>query len=385
MQQNVVTFQIPTQVVFGVGALQRVVDFVAAGGEAKALIATDQGVKNAGLLEKLTAVLKEHRVPFAVFDRTEANPSVETVEAATALLHDKECTVVVGLGGGSPMDVAKSVGVMATNPGSIRDYEGVGKIQNRPLRVAAIPTTAGTGSEVTPFIVITDVARRYKMTIVSPFAVPAMAIVDPMLMTTMPAKIAAATGMDALTHGVESYVSLGAQPFTEALVLHGIRLISDNLRKGVAHRANLEAMSNLAIASTMVAAAFSHTRLGNGHAMAHPLGGFYDIPHGVANAVLLPHIMEFNSLACPEKMSRVAQTMGVDVFGLSPMEGAAAAVDAVRQLNQDVGIVDGLRALGVKEEEIPAMAADAMKSGNVLANPRYTTIDDIIMLYRAAL
>jgi alcohol dehydrogenase class IV len=337
------------------------------------------------LLEKLTAVLDESHVPFVVFDKVEPNPSVETVEAATKLFHDEGCVAAIGLGGGSPMDVAKSVGVMATNPSSIRDYEGVDKIAISPLPVAAIPTTAGTGSEVTPFIVITDTARRYKMTIVSRFAVPALAIIEPNLLTTMPPKIAAATGMDALTHGIESYVSLMAQPFSDALDLHGIHLIAQNLRKGVANRGNLEAMGNLAIASTMVAVAFSHTRLGNGHAIAHPLGGFYNIPHGIANAVLLPHIMDYNTLACPEKMTRLAQAMGVDVFGMSPVEGAASAVEAVRRLMEDIGISEGLHDLGVRDEEIPAMAADAMKSGNVLANPRQTTIDDIIMLYRTAL
>lgn len=385
MQGNIATFQLRTEVVFGVGALERAGDILVERGPARPLIVTDQGVVKAGLLDRLTAILIQRSVPFATFDKTEPNPSVETVEAATTLFRSEQCTVAIGLGGGSSMDVAKAVGVMATNPGSIRDYEGVGKIQHAPLPVVAIPTTAGTGSEVTPFIVITDLARHYKMTISSPLAVPTLAIVDPLLMTTMPAKVAASTGLDALTHGIESYVSLGAQPFTEALALHGVRLISENLRKGVANRANIQAMSNLAIASTIVAAAFSYTRLGNAHAMAHPLGGFYGIPHGIANAILLPHVMAFNSLACPEKMARLAEAMGVDVSGLSPMDGARAAVDSVVRLMTDVGIVETLSTLGVKEEDIPAMAADAMKSGNVLVNPRQTTIEDIIMLYRAAL
>jgi len=176
-----------------------------------------------------------------------------------------------------------------------------------------------------------------------------------------------------------------AQLFTEALALHGIHLIGQNLRKGVANRGNLEAMANLAIASTMVATAFGFTRLGNCHAMAHPLGGFYDIPHGVANAILLPHIMEYNAVACPEKMGRVAQALGVDVYGLSPLETAAAAMKAVRQLKADVGVVAGLRELGVQEDEIPSMAADAMKSGNIAVNPRQTNLEDIVALYHAAM
>jgi alcohol dehydrogenase len=385
MQQNVVAFQIPTQILFGVGALERVVEQVKIGDRPKVLIATDQGVKRAGLLDMLTAVLETGGVPFALFDETESNPSVETVEKATDLFHREACTSVVGLGGGSSMDVAKASAVMATNPGSIRDYEGVGKIVHEPAPIIAIPTTAGTGAEVTPFIVITDVARRFKMTIGGPQAIPSVAIVDPSLMVTMPAKIVASTGLDALTHGIECYTSLMSQPFTEALALHGIQLIGQNLREGVANRDNLEAMANLAIASTMVATAFGFTRLGNCHAMAHPLGGFYDIPHGVANAILLPHIMEFNAPACPERMGRVAQALGADVYGLSPLEAAAVAVEAVRQLKADVGVVAGLRELGVQEDEIPSMAADAMKSGNIAVNPRQTSLEDIVALYSAAM
>ena len=385
MQQNIVAFQIPTQIVFGVGALERVVEQATIGDRPKVLIVTDQGVKGAGLLDRLTAALETGGVPFAVFDETEPNPSVETVEKATDLFRREACNRVVGLGGGSSMDVAKASAVMATNPGSIRDYEGVGKIGRKPAPIIAIPTTAGTGAEVTPFLVITDVARRYKMTIGSPLAIPSVAIVDPSLMVTMPAGIAASTGLDALTHGIEGYVSLLSQPFTEALALHGIHLIGHNLRKGVANRGNLEAVANLAIASTMVGTAFGFTRLGNCHAMAHPLGGFYDIPHGVANAILLPHIMAYNALACPEKMGRVAQALGADVYGLSPLEAAALAVEAVRQLKADVGVVAGLRELGVQEDEIPSLAADAMKSGNIAVNPRQTNVEDLVALYQAAM
>jgi alcohol dehydrogenase class IV len=385
MQQSVVAFQIPTQILFGVGALERVVEQVRIEDRPKVLIATDQGVKKAGLLDMLTAVLETGGVPFALFDEAEPNPNVEMVEKATNLFRREACSSVVGLGGGSSMDVAKAAAVMATNPGSIRDYEGIGKIGQKPAPIIAIPTTAGTGAEVTPFIVITDVARRYKMTIGGPQAIPSVAIVDPSLMVTMPAKIAASTGLDALTHGIECYTSLLSQPFTEALALHGIHLIGQNLRKGVANRGNLEAMANLAIASTMVATAFGFTRLGNCHAMAHPLGGFYDIPHGVANAILLPHIMEYNAAACPEKMGRVVQALGVDVSGLSPLETAAAAMKAVRQLKADVGVVAGLRELGVQEDEIPSMAADAMKSGNIAVNPRPTNLEDIVALYHAAM
>jgi alcohol dehydrogenase class IV len=385
MTDNVVTFQIPTQIVFGVGSIQRIPEYVKLQDHSKALLVTDRGVRNAGLLNQVISVLDTHQIPFVLFDQTEANPSVETVEAATALLCSEHCTTVIGLGGGSPMDVAKMSGVMATNPGSVSDYEGAGKIKIAPVPIIAIPTTAGTGSEVTPFIVITDTARRYKMTISSPYAIPAVAIVDPAMMTTMPPNVTAATGMDALTHGIESYVSIFAQPFSEALALHGIKLVSANLRKGVANRSNMEAMSQLAIASTMVATAFSCTRLGNGHAMSHPLSGFYNIPHGVANAVLLPYIMEYNALACPEKMTYIAQAMGVDVVGLSLRQGAVAAVEAVRDLMRDVGIPAKLGPMGLKEEDIVALTADAMKSGNVLANPRHTTPDDIMMLYRTAM
>jgi len=385
MPDTIVTFQIPTQILFGAGALDRLPDSLPVSSPAKILLVTDRGLRRAGILDQVAAVLEKGGLPFAVFDETEENPSVETVEAATALLRDEACDLVMGLGGGSPMDVAKSVAIMAGNPGSIRDYEGTQKIPHPPLPVVAIPTTAGTGAEVTPFIVITDIVRRFKMTIVCRSAIPALAVVDPALMATMPAPLAAATGMDALTHGIESYVSLLAQPFTEALALHGIRLIGQNLRRGVADRADREAVGNLAIASTMVAAAFSHTRLGNAHALAHPLGGFYNIPHGVANAVLLPHIMAYNAPACPEKMANIAGAMGIDVCGLPAPDGAAAAVEAVRRLMHDIGIPHGLGALGLKEEDIPRLAADAIKSGNIAVNPRPTRLEDLAGLYHAAL
>lgn len=381
---SITTFQIPTQIVFGIGAIQRIPEYVTRRERAKVLLVTDQGVRQAGLLDRVAAVLGARGLPYVLFDQTEANPSIETVDAVTALLCGEGCTAVLALGGGSPMDVAKMAGVMATNPGLVRDYEGAGKIKIAPVPVIAVPTTAGTGSEVTPFIVITDRARRYKMTVYSSHAIPAVAIVDPALMTTMPPHVAAATGLDALTHGIESYVSLLAQPFSEALSLHGIKLISANLRQVVANRNNLEAMSRLAVASTMVGTAFGCARLGNGHAMSHPLSGYYNLPHGVANAILLPHIMEYNAPACPEKMADISQAMGVDVVGLSPREGAAAAAQAVRELMDDVGIPAHLGPLGLKEEDIPALTADAMKSGNVAANPRQTTPDDIMRLYRAA-
>jgi alcohol dehydrogenase len=270
------------------------------------------------------------------------------VEKATNLFRQEACNSVVDLGGGSSMDVAKAAAVMATNPGSIRDYEGIGKIGQKPAPIIAIPTTAGTGAEVTPFIVITDVVRRYKMIIGGPQAMPSVAIVDPSLMVTMPAKIAASTGLDALTHGIECYTSL----LPNSSPRHWpCTAFTSSARTG----ATWKPWPNLAIASTMVATAFGFTRLGNYHAMAHPLGWFYDIPLGVANAILLPQIMEYNAVACPVKTGRVAQALGVDVYDLSPLETAASAVKAVRQqLKADVGVVAGLRELGVQEDEIPS-------------------------------
>ena len=272
-----------------------------------------------------------------------------------------------------------------TNGGDLESYEGPNKFGNQMLPMISIPTTAGTGSEMTPFAVITIRAKHYKMTIFSIKCLPQVALLDPTLLSTVPPHIAAACGMDALTHAVESFINLQASPVTDAYASEAMRLIGKYLRAYVANREDLTAAGAMLVASSLAGVSFGVARLGNVHAMAHPLGGFFDLPHGIANAILLPHVMRFNLLADSGKYRRIAELLGEDCSGLSDREAATLAIDAVVELSRDVGIPKSLSAVGVTADLIPAMSADAMKSGNILINPRQTTLKDIEDLFRAAL
>lgn len=377
------TFSAPANVTFGPGAAARLPGLVAGLG-ARAVIISDPGIAKAGILDRILALLNTAGVTMEPYTQVEPNPSVETAHAAHELFRRTRAAFVVGVGGGSALDVAKVVAVLAAHGGTVHDYEGVGKVPGPGVPCVAVPTTAGTGSEVTIFSVITDRARRFKMTIGSPHTVPQVALCDPELTVTMPPALTAATGMDALTHAIESYVNTVHNPIAATLALAAMRLIGRSLRTAFASGANLQARTEMLLASTMAAMAFTRTRLGNVHAMSHPLGAHFDIPHGVANAVLLPTVMAWNLIACHETYPQVAEALGVPTAGRAPREAAEAAVEAVRGLARDVQIPDRLRDLGVSREAIPRLTEDAMKSGNVLVNPRATTAADIAALFEVA-
>jgi alcohol dehydrogenase class IV len=377
------SFEAPTRLTFGPGAVARLPEAVAGMGP-RALVVSDPGIAQAGIVDRVLSLLRDAGVTADVFTQVEANPSVETVQAAADAFRRARASCVVAVGGGSAMDVGKMVAVLAAHGGRVHDYEGIGKVPGPPAPVVAIPTTAGTGSEVTTFAVITDRERRFKMTIGSPHLVPPVALCDPELTLTMPPALTAATGMDALTHAVECYTNTVYNPIAKTLALEAMRLVGRALRSAYANGKNLEARSTMLLASTMAALAFTRTRLGNVHAMSHPLGAHYDIPHGVANAILLPYVMAWNMLACYDTYPQVAQALGERVEGLGPRQAAEAAVEAVRRLARDVGIPERLRDVGVSRDGIPRMAEDAMKSGNILVNPRATTYQDIVALFEAA-
>lgn len=382
--QTLFEFAAPTRLVFGPGAIQQVPRLLEDAGEGRTLIVTDPGIRSAGLLDRLTAVLDRAGRSYAVFDETEANPSAETVERCARRYLDDGCGMLIAIGGGSSMDVAKGTGILATNGGRVMEYEGMNKVRQPIPFLLCIPTTYGTGSEVTPFSVITDRSRQFKATIGSPLIVPAAAVLDPDLSVRLPIPIAGATGMDALTHGIEAYVCLAGNTVTRAFAIQAIELIAANLRQAAASDHHVAATEQMLIAATLAGHSFAFTRLGNVHAMAHPLGAHFNIPHGVANAVLLPHVMEYNLMACPDQYARIAAAMGEEVRGLSAMDAARRAVAAVRTLSADVGIPANLAALGARREAFPAMAADAMKSGNIPVNPRKTGLEDILMLFERA-
>lgn len=317
----------------------------------------------------------------SIFDDVEPNPKDITVENGLRLFKEKNCDSILGLGGGSPMDTAKAIAAMSTNPGRINEYCGVGKLKNPAAPLLLIPTTAGTGSEVSRGAVITDSSRNYKMLILSWFLAPKVAILDPKLTVSLPPRTTAWTGVDALTHAIEAYVSTFANPITDIFALGAIRLISANLREAVKNGKNLDARSNMLLGSLLAGVATANARLGNVHALAHPVGGHFDTPHGLTCAVLLPIVMEFNLGAALKKFANIAEAMSKEVKGLSEKEAARKAIEAVRELCVDLEIPENLSELGVNEEAIPQMVKDA---AILPSNPRETTKEDLAKLYKSA-
>lgn len=376
-------FDAPTHLIFGSGAIAQLPEAVTGLGT-RVLVISDPGVAAAGILDRVVAPIRSGGHNVEITTDVEPNPSVETTEHAAAAYRRAGCQWVLATGGGSAMDVGKAVAVLAAHQGSIRDYEGLGKVSGPVVPLVCVPTTAGTGSEVTVFSVITDRQRKVKMTIGSPHLLPKMAVCDPDLTISMPQPLTAATGMDALTHAIECYTNTIYHPVSKTLALEAIRLIGGALRRAYANGRDLDARSKMLLASTLAAMAFTRTRLGNVHAMSHPVGAHFDVPHGVANALLLPYVMDWNLPGCLDSFPAVAEALGEDVRGLSPRAAADVALDAVRQLARDVGIPERLRDVGVTRDGLPAMTDDAMKSGNVLVNPRTTTRAEMLALFERA-
>jgi alcohol dehydrogenase class IV len=384
------TFQNPTRVITGEGCAAEVGPHAARLGATKVMVVSDPGIVRAGIPTAIIDSLHASGIETHLHSHVEPDPRIELVEEALQAYRAFGGELIVAVGGGSAIDVATATAILTTNPGPLRGFEGWEKFPNAPAPLFALPTTVGTAAEVTPFVVITDAAAKFKFTIGSPKAAPLIAFLDPLLVLGLPPSITAATAMDALTHAIESYTSLLSTPISEGMALQAIRMIATHIRAAVANPRNLTAMNGLLIGANIAGLAFSNTRLGNVHATAHPLGAFWKIPHGVANAIMLPHVMEFNALACPLRMVEIAQAMGEPVAGMSMAgttehEAALRAVAAVRRLEADIGIPPNLGALGVDRASIPEMAADAMKSANIAINPRLTTINEIIRLYELAM
>ncbi|BDG60176.1 iron-containing alcohol dehydrogenase [Caldinitratiruptor microaerophilus] len=382
---DIFPFQIPTRLTIGPGAVSSLGEQVAAVAR-RALIVTDPGLVRAGVVEKVQASLSAAGVNYAVFDQVEENPSDSTCEKAAELCRAEGCQAVVGVGGGSSMDTAKVVAALMGNPGKRpQDFEGREQVERDGLPTFMVPTTAGTGSEVTFIAVITDTRRTFKMTLYSRRLAPTAAVLDPLLTLSKPPGLTAATGMDALTHAIESYTNRSYNPISDALSVRAIEMIGRHLRTAVVQGSDVEARHEMLLASLMAGMAFNFTRLGLVHAMSHPLGAHFGIAHGVANAVLLPAIMEFNLFGCIERTAHIARLLGEDTAGLSPVAAARRGVEAVRALARDVGIPERLGPLGVTADRIPAMAEDAMKSGNIPVNPRQVTANDVARLFESLL
>lgn len=378
------TFFIPAVNIMGSGCLDEAMVAIRNYAFRKALIVTDSGLAKAGVATMVAEKLAMQDIDSVIFDGAKPNPSIANVEAGLALLQASDCDFIVSLGGGSPHDCAKGIALCATNGGHIRDYEGVDQSAKPQLPLVAINTTAGTASEMTRFCIITDESRHVKMAIVDRNVTPLLSVNDPQLMVAMPKGLTAATGMDALTHAIEAYVSTAANPITDACALKAMSLISNNLRLAVRDGGDLAARENMAYAQFLAGMAFNNASLGFVHAMAHQLGGFYDLPHGVCNAVLLPHVQAFNAQVCAERLRDVAHAMGADIRGFSAEQGAQAAINAIRSLATDVEIPGGLRELGAKLSDIPLLAANALKDACGLTNPRAADQRQIEEIFRNA-
>lgn len=383
MSFNPHNFVIPGKVIFGQGCVSKLPEELKIKGFKRVLLASDRGLEAVGMVKKLEDILNNKGIEYVTFLDIEANPSIETVDKGVRLYEENALEAIVCLGGGSPMDTAKAVSILATNGGKIQNYEGAHKVKGPVAPIIAIPTTAGTGSEVTPFAVITDRNINYKLTVFSYEIIPEMALLDPELITTLPPLVAASTGLDALTHAIEAYISQAAYPFSDAMAEKAMELIGNCIRLFVANRANIEAASGMLLGSMFAGIAFSWARLGNVHAMAHPLGGYFNIAHGVANAVLLPVILEYNALADQGKYEKIFNYIKDNklINGFTP----DVLVNEIRQLSIELGIPKNLSDLGVSRDSVHDMAVDAMKSGNILVNPRQSTLQNIEELYLRAL
>ncbi|ENP7382824.1 L-threonine dehydrogenase [Vibrio parahaemolyticus] len=378
-------FFIPTVNLMGASCLKDAANSIQSQGFKKGLIVTDKILNQIGVVKQVQDLLTERGVATVVFDGTQPNPTITNVNDGLALLKENECDFVISLGGGSPHDCAKGIALVASNGGKIGDYEGVDQSAKPMLPLIAINTTAGTASEMTRFCIITDEERHIKMAIVDKHTTPLISVNDPELMLAKPASLTAATGMDALTHAIEAYVSIAATPITDAVAIKAIELIQAHLRTAVKNGENLEAREQMAYAQFMAGMAFNNASLGYVHAMAHQLGGFYDLPHGVCNAILLPHVQRYNAQVCPERLRDVAKAMGVDVEGMSAEQGAAAAIDAIVALAKDVGIPAGIKELGAKLEDIPTLADNALKDACGFTNPKQATHEEISAIFEAAM
>ena len=378
---------IPTDVHFGAGVSRSLPQHIQNLGGRKVFLVTDPGVRQSGIVDAVAGPLQQEGIELAIYDRVTADSGSNLIGEAVDELKASGATVVVGLGGGSALDTAKAVAALATNPGSPLTYVGLHKIKNRPLPTIALPTTAGTGSEVSFWSVFTDDSRRLKVAIGGVLLYPTIALCDPDLTAALPPALTASTGMDALAHAIECYTNKACQPISAALALEAIGLIARHLRGAVLNgESDRQSRSAMLLASTMAGMAMNSTRLGLAHALAMPLGSWdLKIPHSVAIAVTLPLVMEFNHCAAPDRFVSVARAFGEPVGGCPTLDGARRAASAVAQLANDIGIPKGLSPFGLTEQHVADVIDEAMKSGNVIVNPRATSKEELAEILRRAI
>ncbi len=369
----------------GAGAISNIADEVKGRGFKKVFVCSDPDLIKFNVTKKVTDVLDNAGIPYEIYSQIKANPTVENVQTGVEAFKKSGADCIVAIGGGSSMDTAKAIGIIITNPefSDVVSLEGVAPTKNKCVPIIAVPTTAGTAAEVTINYVITDAAKNRKMVCVDVHDIPVVAVVDPDMMSSMPKGLTAATGMDALTHAIEGYITKGAWALSDMFHIKAIEIISKNLRGAVANTP--EGREGMALGQYVAGMGFSNVGLGIVHSMAHPLGALYDTPHGVANAIILPTVMEYNAPETGEKYRDIAKAMGVEgVDAMTLDEARKAAVDAVKQLSKDVGIPADLKEI-VKEEDIPFLAQSAYDDACRPGNPRDTSVEEIAELYKSLL
>ncbi|WP_302820887.1 iron-containing alcohol dehydrogenase [Fusobacterium ulcerans] len=375
-------YYIPPINLLGRGCLAELKQLLSTMGCKKALVVSDKFLMGNGTVKKVTDILKGAGVDFVVYDEPKPNPTVKNVEDGYRILTDEKCDLVVSIGGGSPQDCGKAIAVLATNGGNIKDYEGVNKTKNKSLPIIAITTTAGTSAEVTINYVITDEERHVKMIMVDTNSLAAITVNDPELMMSKPAPLTAATRMDALTHAIEAVVAKGAMDVTDCTALYAIKEIFDYLPRAVKDGSDIEAREQMCYSCFLNGIAFSNAGLGNVHAMAHQLGGLYDLPHGVCNAMLLPIVEEENAKNAPEKFRVIAQTIGYDAAGKTDKECVDYVIGRIKALSEEVGIPKSLKEVGVDNPDFELLAENAMKDACAGANPVFFDKEKLVELFK---
>jgi alcohol dehydrogenase len=379
------TFKTPNHILYGADSVERLAEILEWFKCRKPVVISDPGVVQAGITARVLDVVKKYGADAEVYTDIESDPDIRTADRCGQAVKAAGCDFIVAVGGGSALDIAKAASILATNGGKAQDYLGIERVPGRGLPKAMIPTTAGTGSEVTNVCVLSLAEHRTKKGIVSRHLFADAAIIDPGLMVSLPPRITASTGMDALTHAIEAYLSRFSTPWTDLYAIEAVSLVGRHLRKAVVDGGNLDAREKMAMASCYAGLAFGNAATGMVHGIAMSLGGQFHIPHGVANAVMLPFVMEWNSVSRLEKYSHIAAAMGEPIREMSPKRAAERAVQAVRELSVDIGIPQHLRELGIKREDLETLAKDAMTNSRQIApNPRDVTFDEVMGILQRA-
>lgn len=385
MTDKIISLKSPNLILAGFGALEKMGEEARNLDVKKALMVTDTGIQASGIGEQVERVLRNNGVTVTVFDKVQSDPDIACCESCICEAKKGDYELIVGVGGGSPMDIASVTSLMITNPGSVHDYFGVNLLKNPGIPTFLIATTSGTGAEVTPNAILTDPEAKLKKGIVSPYILPRAAIVDPMLTVSMPPRVTSFTGMDALTHAIESYTSMNATPLTDMYAREAIRLIGRSLRTAVAKGERLDARAEMSLGSLYAGISLANAGVGAVHALAYPLGGEFNIPHGIANGLLLPYVMNFNLVGDVEKFADIAGLLGEQVEGMSRIVQARMAAAAVKKLVDDVDMPKSLSELNVPEDAIEGLAEAAMKVTRLMVNnPRNMTKDDAVNIFKNA-